>query len=40
MGKTDADINADEGSIRPERSEVYELICDNRKAKNFVDGSL
>jgi len=29
-------IHADEGRIRPEKSEVMQLICDNSKAKNMI----
>ena len=35
MGKRDVEILSEEQRIRPENSEVYELICNNQKAKEI-----
>jgi nucleoside-diphosphate-sugar epimerase len=35
LGKKDARIVSDEKRLRPESSEVYELVCDNRKARDL-----
>jgi len=35
MGKEQVEIASDEKRIRPEKSEVYELICNRQKAKEI-----
>jgi NAD dependent epimerase/dehydratase len=39
MGCPNTTIHADEGRVRPEKSEVMQLICDNSKAKRIVGWS-
>ena len=39
MDCPDTPIYADEGRIRPEKSEVMQLICDNSKAKSMIGWS-